>query len=653
MVSYLDCSEAWFNLREDDQKYVYHIYRASWYGARINLQQTSVESLTIFEILQNIFVSCGSPDNFYKCCAKNKIDDWSIIQFFEYATQIYGNLGNYTSYGDQKIIPQLSEDEFENIVKTIAPSSLNKFNQIKNLIYSKEPSNLGYGNTTYLSNNVTKEDTDLIQRFLDTHNISGVNTQLTKFDNTNKSYAIYISSLNEKKFQFEECQVIVQYGKFGYELKNMADELRKAIPYANNQLQRNMLEKIIESYITGDINAHKEAQVNWIKDKNPSIEVIHGFIETYRDPAGVRGEYEGVVSVVNKIQSIKYQRLTMNVSEIIKTLPWSSEFERDSFIIPNFTSVDAFAFVTSGVYLGVNLPNYNDVCQTIGHKNLLFNNIVKVQAKNQVRFLPVDYHNLIKKYSSTALEIVIALHELIGHGTIKLLGPEALSVINPLTDKHIDTYYTEGQTYYSVFGDISNDYEECRAESIALFLCSEPNILEIFECSISDYKKIILTNWIMMLHEGLCGLEQYNPLTGQWMQSHSRARFGILRTLLEQAPELVSISIDNHNKSLMITIDETKIETVGRDIMRKLILQQSIYKATANIIEGRKLFENITKVDGIYLKYHDLVMLKKQTRCVWVQPNLVLDNNKISLKEYYDNQFGLIQSFIDRADLVS
>lgn len=647
----LKCSEA-FNLLTDFEKnYAYYLSKASWEGSKICLFQCSNESPLLFMLFQRLFSKISPKD------ILNKYDNANL--FLEYTACFYSNLGNYNSFGDDKFVPKISQEMFLKIFNDNLDKNDNYDNiLLENLkkyiedIYINSNSKLGFPPkevSTYYSKNITEDEIKLIQEFMEIKKWSPYNTRVFKVDNCliikiasvlrvnslNNDNLVGVENLeqissNSDEYIHKNINIKVEYGDYDIILNNVNENLSKAQQYSSNDNQHNMIDNYIKSFEFGSIPHHIHGSYIWTQDKNPNVESYIGFIESYRDPQGVRGEFEGFVAVVNKETSKKFNSLVENATEFIKLLPWDKKYEKDTFLKPDFTSLDVITFGSSGIPSGINIPNYDSIRQNHGFKNVALSNVISSKdCGGKVSYISEEDQELFRKYSTKSFELQVGLHELLGHGTGKLL----------------DEFY-QNKTYDTVFTDLASSIEECRAECVGMFLCFEKEILNIFSHENDDVSYV---NWLSELRAGLMGLKYYHPETDKWGQAHMQARYVILKVCMEAGNDLINIIHDeNDENKIYIKLNRERIIDTGIPAIGRFLEKLQEYKSTANVDEGRAFFKKYSEVDSIMMKNRDIIISTTKQRPLMVQPNLIMGEKDIIIKTYENNYFGLIHSFIDR-----
>lgn len=290
--------------------------RAAFSGTRIILRQVSPESESIYDLIISLYKDCnGDWSRFSK---EAGVENAEVQQFLEYATQFLGNLGNYKGFGDAKFVPRCSPQVLEKLAST-STEAKKYYEGCKSSIYADETKpalmHFGFPDNGHMSNyypespNITQQEIENIGEVLGKKKLLPENTRLRK--TKTGDYEVLVASAlsnppasdvdvgSEASWTLENGLTLsLVFGDHQEEMAKIALHIKKAGQHAANGTQRQMMNAYARSFGTGSLVAFKESQKLWVKDLGPVVESNIGFVETYRDPAGIRGEWEGFAAMV-------------------------------------------------------------------------------------------------------------------------------------------------------------------------------------------------------------------------------------------------------------------------------------------------------------------------------------------------------------------
>jgi len=100
--------KSWSQLEHNEKMYAYWMAKACWQGSRICWFQRSAESPALLVLFHSILHDVQKTKELNKDVTE---EQWQ--QFFAYAAAVFGNNGNFKSFGDSKFVPQVAPALFK------------------------------------------------------------------------------------------------------------------------------------------------------------------------------------------------------------------------------------------------------------------------------------------------------------------------------------------------------------------------------------------------------------------------------------------------------------------------------------------------------------------------------------------------------------
>jgi dipeptidyl-peptidase-3 len=555
-----------------EKQLAYYMYQAGLSGRDIFYDQKYKHGLRIRKTLEAILETYKGD--------KNSAD---YKKFTDYAKRFFFSNGNHHHYSADKFIPECSDAYFADLVKNsdkarlpLEGKSVDVFwSMMKPIIFDpnldKKEVDLSEGtdHVKASSNNfyegVTEKEVeqfyaDMKKSHPDEHTQPGINSKLVKEN----------GKIVEKRWMVG--------GMYSAAIEKIVYWLDKAMSVAENDRQKQTLEKLIKFYKSGNPVDFDEYSMSWVKDTASRMDLTNGFIEVYQDALQKRGAYESITAM-------KDMEATKRIAAISSQAQW---FEDHSPIMDEhkkkdvkgisakvITVINEVGDAAPATPIGINLPNNEWIRESkdYGSKSVSLGNIVAsynyAKSKSPVigEFGASDEVKArVKQYGALAADLHTDMHECIGHAS----GQRNKGV--GTTDETLKTY--------------AGTLEEARADLVGLYYAMDQKLVDIGVMPSLEVGKAGYDNYLM---NGLMTQLNRIKLGDKLEEAHMRNRQLNSAWVLEHSKQDKAVEMVKRNgKTYVVINDYNKVRQHFGELLREIqrIKSEGDYNAGKNLVEN-------------------------------------------------------------------
>ena len=431
---------------------LYCLSEAALWGRDILFDQNGRYNLRIRRTCEALYLS------------KDKVQctdqDWSAFE--RYLKRVWFSNGIHHHYSEDKFLPEFDQAWFESaceqagvqIPEGILPVMFDPEVMPKRMTAQDGIDLVANSAGNYYGEGVTQAEAEAWYAAHKDNSPEplwvGLNSQLAKDDNGNIIERVYKVG-----------------GLYGEALEHVVYWLREAQKYAENDRQREVIDKLIAFNETGDLRLFNEYCIAWVRDLDSRVDFVNGFTETYSDPLGITGTWESMVNFKDLVATRRTQLISDNAQWFEDHSTTDPKYKKEE--VKGVTAKVITAAILAGdcypaTPIGINLPNANWIRKEYGSKSVTIDNLMhayneaaKGNGFNEEFMIDDKTRAIYTEYGALCGDLHTDLHECVGHGSGKLMP----GVTKDALKEHASTI------------------EEARADLFGLYYLADPKLVEL------------------------------------------------------------------------------------------------------------------------------------------------------------------------------
>ena len=444
------------------KRFIFCLAKATLYGRDITFHQFGKYNLLVRRTLEAIVEDLTiDRDN----------DDFRALH--TYLKRVWFSNGVYHHYGCEKFVPGFSETYFRNILNNVESRPL-PLADGESVAHLADTLSKIIFDANYLPKRVNKADgEDLVLTSACNYYEGVTQKEAEDYYNAMKEGAgdnapsFGLNSRLVKRDGMLSEEVYSANGLYANAIRHIVSWLEKAIEFAENDKQRDVIATLIDYYRTGDLRTFDDYSIKWVECLDGRVDFINGFIEVYGDPLGLKASWEGIVEYTDLEATLRTRTLSDNAQWFEDHSPVDERFRKP--VVKGVTANVICAAMLGGdeypsTAIGINLPNADWIRAQHGSKSVTIGNLTDAYNKAAkgngfLEEFAIDQRtvDMIRKYGDVYDDLHTDLHECLGHGSGQLLPG-----VNP------DALKSYGSTI-----------EEARADLFGLYYIADKKLVEL------------------------------------------------------------------------------------------------------------------------------------------------------------------------------